>query len=223
MHEHESNVSPDAPAPTELDILIGRIIDGEAGAADRARFEELAGADPALWRQLAARQQDMLALTAALDDHLEPLNAIELPDQDGGALGGPRDRGRAARLWAVTGWAAVIALAATLAMTILESEQANLQREMAAQPASRSAADRLRPEDHLKAYLRADYVLGELPPTLLEVQELPDGRQAALFLRRIHEVAFLDPKAEIPVDDEGNLTQKPEALRESTQDAATPN
>ena len=50
------------PAPddaVEADVLIGRIIDLEATAEDQQRFEQLAIADPSLWRALATRQQDM--------------------------------------------------------------------------------------------------------------------------------------------------------------------
>jgi len=53
----------------------------------------------------------------------------------------------------------------------------------------------------------------EMPPTMLEVQVLSDGRKAVRYIRRIDEVVFLPPDEDVPVDDTGNLTKPPSELR----------
>ena len=64
-------------------------------------------------------------------------------------------------------------------------------------------ASTVSPEEHYQSYLSAPYVLGDMNPEVLEVQEMSDGRVAVHFVRRIEEVAFLDPQGELPVDDSG--------------------
>ncbi len=71
------------------------------------------------------------------------------------------------------------------------------------------------PEEHYRHYMSAPYVLGDMQPQVLEVEELSDGRVAVHFVRRIEEVAFLDPNRELPVDDSGELTSDPTRLRDS--------
>ena len=61
----------------------------------------------------------------------------------------------------------------------------------------------------------APYVLGEWQPSVLEVESLSDGRVVVRFLRRIEEVAFLDPSRALPVDANGELTADLGLLRSS--------
>ncbi|MCH8315374.1 MAG: hypothetical protein IIA64_05325, partial [Planctomycetes bacterium] len=70
------------PSPddaVEADVLIGRIIDLEATAEDQQRFEQLATADPSLWRALATRQQDMAVLAERVTEETSSANGVELP------------------------------------------------------------------------------------------------------------------------------------------------
>ena len=60
-------------------------------------------------------------------------------------------------------------------------------------------------QDHFDGYLGADFVFGEMPPVVLDVETLSDGRLAVRFIRRIEEFGFLDPNAELPVDENGEL------------------
>ena len=72
----------------------------------------------------------------------------------------------------------------------------------------------LTPEQHYERYREAPYVLGEWQPLVLEVEPLSDGRVAVYFIRRIEEVALLDPK-DLPLDENGQLTRDIEKLREA--------
>ena len=55
---------------TDADILIGRVVDGEADEQDLADFERLAADDPRLWRAVALRQQDMASLSDVVDHEI---------------------------------------------------------------------------------------------------------------------------------------------------------
>src|SRR5688572_21853643 len=123
--ENPAGNGPTAGPPTELDVLIGRIVDGEASPAQRQHFESLASVDSALWRRLALRQQDMAMLAVHVEPALNAAEKIELPVAAAGGVAGPAadastDPAAAPLLlsaakgpwWmAVSGWAALIALA----------------------------------------------------------------------------------------------------------------
>ena len=183
----------------EADVLIGRLIDGEASTTDRLRFDDLAAGRPSLWRRLALRQEESVILTAAVAEATHAAARRELP-----------------RRWlvpngvswtlALSGWAAVIIVAVSWGVVALSNGDVN--------PTVIEARD-ISPEEHYRHYMSAPYVLGDMQPQVLEVEELSDGRVAVHFVRRIEEVAFLDPNRELPVDDSGELTSDPTRLRDS--------
>lgn len=211
-----------AGPPTELDVLIGRIVDGEASPAQRQHFEALAIDEPGLWRRLALRQQDMAMLAVHVEPTLNAAEKIELPVGGAdGAVAPAAQRGgeiAAAPLllsaakgpwWmAVSGWAAVVALATAWGAGLLP---AGPRSPSGPGPAGIRLAN-LPPEEHLSEYMQAPYVMGEMPPTLLQVDEISDGRLAVSYLRRIVEVAYYNSAEEIPIDSNG-LTSSPRELR----------
>jgi hypothetical protein len=180
---------------------------------------------------------------AMLAAHLEPrLNAaekIELPDaqadvsadliESAGTAGsaGPAwaaDDGRRGGGWRVpwwvslSGWAAVIALAVAWGLT---GERAGPINDAAGGFAAQPAAA-LSPEEHLRQYMQAPYVLNEMPPVLLNTEDLTDGRIAVSFLRRIIEVRYVDAPEDIPVGENGELTEVPTRLSKEPPPALTP-
>jgi hypothetical protein len=52
-----------------------------------------------------------------------------------------------------------------------------------------------------------------MEPEIVEVEPLSDDRVAIRFIRRIEEVAFLDPTRPLPVEPDGTLTRDPKRLR----------
>lgn len=224
----ESN--PNDPT-LELDVLIGRIVDGEASEDARRRFETLAASDAFLWRRLALRQQDMAMLAVHVEPTLNGAEAVELPVTDGEhAITSPIMNGHAGQFtqaarwpwWmAATGWAAVLALAAVWGSSIW-SGHARMQD---AGPGGMQTDARLvnaTPEEHLQKYMQAPYVMGDMPPTLLQVDQLPDGRYAVSYLRRIVEVKYYDAADQIPLDGDGNLTDSPRQVRKPGPVAPAP-
>jgi len=198
----------------EIEILIGRLVDNQANDEDRRAFESLAESDPQLWRRLALRQQDMAALSMHVEPHLRSADRIDLP-----ADAAPPVSRMTIRIssWAlaISGWAAMVALAVIWSMTPGRSAPLN-QDTNTAVPIAATPTD-LSPDDYLHLYLAkgkdVGYVLDEMPPTMLEVQVLPDGRKAVRYIRRIEEVLFLPPDQDVPVDDDGILTKPPSELR----------
>jgi len=215
MNHAPSTPPPDSPqheGDCELDILIGRMIDGEVSEEDRSRFDFLAASEPDLWRRLALRQQDMRLLAGQVDRTIAGAVHTELPRRWllPGRLSWPI---------ALAGWAAVVIIALSLALTALVERGMN-PPTMAQVPV---AHDRLTPEEHYARYLHAPYVLGDMQPVVLEVERLTDGRVAVHFVRRIEEVAFLDPDRQLPVDEDGQLTRDPALLRQSEPVVGLPN
>jgi len=217
---HDANASPNSPeyeglrnASMDTEVLIGRLVDGEAGPDDDRRFAALADADPLLWRRLALRQKEMAVLARRVDHELASADAIDLPRIKSLSFGQARwfSVGRNAPWFlGLSGWAAVVILGAVWSYSQLGVVERPKGTEV------RSASDasaQMSPDEHLREYLRAQYVMGELPPALLQTEQLSDGRVAVRFLRRIEEIAFLPPGAPVPVDDSGNLTKQPSQLR----------
>ncbi len=183
---------------SESEILIGRIVDGEASPQDHIDFEKQAQAEPSLWRQLALRQQEMAALSEQIERALSPAVATELPAVTVSSR---------TRSWVVAfaGWAAVIILlvAWSIQARWLEISSPPIKRAVQSISQDQSATRDPDYDSFLKRYLQAPYVLGELDPHILDVEELSDQRLAIRFLRRMEEVAFLQLDEKTPVDDQG--------------------
>ena len=194
----------------EIEILIGRLVDNQANDVDRREFESLAGSDPRLWRRLAMRQQDMATLSSQVEPHLRAADRIELPIESRAQVSKATIR-IASWALAASGWAAMVALAFVWASNTRHSLSPGQNPTNAISAAAKPAE--LSPDDHLRLYEQAGFVIGEMPPTMLEVQVLPDGRKAVRYIRRIEEVLFLPPDQDVPVDDSGNLTKPPSELR----------
>jgi hypothetical protein len=214
MNHSPFNSPPDeahSEKVSELDLLINRIIDDEAGEADRRRFDELARSDPDLWRRVALRQQDLMLLAEQVGEATASAAETDLPHR----WFLPR---RLSWPLALAGWAAVIIIALSWSLSAL------VDRELAARNAAPMPVQNapLTPEQHLQRYLEAPYVLADLQPEVLEVEQLSDGRVAVRFVRRIEEIAFLDPQLQLPVDEDGALTKDPVRLRESEPDVGLP-
>ena len=214
------NLRDDSAGPSEIDVLIGRIVDGEASTTQRQRFESLAAHDGSLWRRLALRHQDMAMLATHVEPTLNAAEKVELPLVIGDspviaslADGSAKANDRAWWWLTASGWAAMLAIATVWGSSLLIS-----QRQMNDGVNARSMDARAvnnTPEQHLEQYMHAPYVLGDMPPTLLQVEDLPDGRLAVSYLRRIVEVKYYDKAEDIPLDADGNLSSEPRELRRS--------
>ena len=186
----------------EHEVLIGRIVDDEASSSDRQRFEHLALSEPDLWRHLALRQQDMRALSAEVGRATAAARRVELPHDH-------HEEPRHTWAFALSGWAAMILVAVCWAI---------VGRGTPVGPApgpGNAVTTQASYEESLQSYATAPYVLGQWQPLLLDTTPLSENRVAVRFLRRFEEVVIIDPTTELPVDEAGELTTDPVALRRS--------
>jgi hypothetical protein len=191
----------------EADTLIGRIIDREATPRDCEEFERRASVDPILWRALALRHLDMAMLSDRVGEHTDAADRVEVR---------PRWQLRRAPNLLVTlsGWAAVVLVGLWWAIVVAgrgDADPAASQVRSIAEPPP--AVQDLTADEHYRMYLEADFVLGELDPTLLETEELPDGRYRLRFIRRIEEYAIIGAPPSEVTDDGGRLKVDPAELR----------
>ena len=191
-----------------LEVLMTRIVDGESDCDDPSGFGREAAEGPGLWQRLARRQDDQLRLIEQVDAAIESAAETELPD-----LVPAVRTARVAWTTALVGSAAMLLLAAAWVATSagLPAGGPEVREAVTPVPPPRLAAD-----DHFRQYLQAPNVLGEIEPVVLEVQEMSDGRVVVRYLRRVEEVAFIDPEQPVPVSEKGELTVSPSELRGGT-------
>lgn len=161
----------------DRDILISRVIDGEATPEDWTAFKALAAREPDIWRDLAETQQDHAELSAAVESAIAVADEIEAPievhfsDRLSEKL-------RLVGRWG--GWAAAAALVAIwasggLVFTPGSGQQAGLSGTFGATP-----------EQTLNQYLKQGYETGRVvAPTysrvINDVLLDPDGRGYIIF------------------------------------------
>ena len=216
MNEHADNLTP-----TTTEILLGRLVDGEASDADRAAFEEAAAQDPGLWRELARAHELAADLTAAVAAEVAAIGHIPLPVAERSPAteldpAAELERARAAtltnrsragddgvlrKLLLVGGW---LAAAAALAFALVTS----LPQLRGTGEARLTNVD---PDLLLDAYREAEWVEGELLPMIMGVEELPNGKLRIRYMRRIEETGVFDG-SEPPEDEAGQLTVDPATL-----------
>ncbi len=189
--------------PEESETLIGRIIDHEATADDRRRFEVLAGGDPDLWRRLALDQVDMGLLAGRVREATAPADRVDVT-----IAGGRRNLALV-----FSGWAAVLVLAAWWAFVAGMGDQT--QRQMTSRldtPAAGAPQQFLGPQDHLREYLASNFVIGELDEIVLETEPLENGRHRVWYIRRIEEFVDIDTPLNAVIEG-GKFKTSPEELR----------
>ncbi|MEO1130174.1 MAG: hypothetical protein AAFX05_10785 [Planctomycetota bacterium] len=95
--------------PTREDVVIGRIVDGEASPTDWRDLDALGESDPSVWRRLAEAQRVHARLEEAVEDSIAIAELIDLP-------AAPRRRNEViAVIGRLSGWA----VAAVLALSLL--------------------------------------------------------------------------------------------------------
>jgi hypothetical protein len=182
------NDTPDTELAADLkeEVLIGRLIDGEAKPADERQFEQLASASPTLWRTLAMRQRDMQLLGSQVDQEIRGADHVELH----GMSILPH---RLTWTLAMSGWAAMLVLALTWTAVVMygnyrdQSFDPVRDGEVDAIPPSKSLAD-LTPQELLELYkANADWSVLELQSELLMMNTLENGDLMIRSMRRFDE------------------------------------
>jgi hypothetical protein len=215
---------PDDTSPvSRRELLISRVIDAQAGAADYAELSEIARQDPTVWGELAEAQSIEARLRSAclgaLDRAMASHQVLGAKSEDVIANIGAGDsvRGAGGRTrWAGLGWgiAAVLALGVTAQMLGIRRGD-GLVGTAGLGP---TAATFTTPEAGLDAYLTlgkaSGKVVGEMPQKYViqsEPSQLPDGGIEVLYLRQFIERAVVKDTYRLGTDELGRTILVPTA------------
>ncbi len=200
-------MNADPRMPDQSEILISRLVDGEASTEEWREFESLAFADPSLWRTLAEtrRDKDLICAQfnelAAAADRVNPVPAAVRATHV-----------MAGRFRAWSGWtaAAVIALG-WAGLTNIRSNSAGgggQPQQAGLLPAS------FTPDEAREVYLtegrQQGLVVEELPKVLIDSRPIADSdRVEVIFLRQIVERQIVQNVYGFASDDTGVTTLVP--------------
>ncbi|KAA3604340.1 MAG: hypothetical protein DWQ01_22290 [Planctomycetota bacterium] len=202
------------------DLLLHRIAEGSASAAEWDEMELLASADPGLWLRLATTLRDQQALAVAAETAADIAERVDLPLPSGHAsppasevLQGPIGTLRAWSKSAWTGWvaAAVLALAWLGFGPFQTPVPTHGLPEIASSPAgfpwddgTWTAADLL--DQYRQAGMESGRLVAEWPPQVLSTRPVDNGNRAeVLYLRPFVERAVVDGAFSYNLDDTGRI------------------
>lgn len=193
------------PGVEREEILIGRVVDAEAGPEDWRELEAIGARDPFVWRRLADAQRDHDGLRAAFACAAAPtVEAVEAPAhvaQEAGAM--------MVRLRCWSGWGAAACLGA--ALLSVTGAVPGLSARHGGQVAGLSAP--LTMDEAMDSYLKAGEesgrVVTQLPKTVIECVESPAGGFEVVFVRQILERATVKSAVEIHWDETGSPVLRP--------------
>lgn len=220
-HDQDIGRDPIAPddldmVPDDLDLLITRLIDGDATDEDWNQFRARAAGDIEPWRRLAEDQQVCVALREGFEAVAARALAVELPGSAAGSAAAPHppvETGEMLRRatpapasisWGrYVGWAAAVLIGLSWAGTSWRngSGQTGPQAEGNSSDLIQSVAYDY--DQHYAAYLQAPYVVRELDPVLLSSRRTENGLEVT-FLRQIAERRYVKGFYEPAWDEQSN-------------------
>jgi hypothetical protein len=183
---------------TREQLLMSRIIGAEDNEQEWREWENLAGGDPKLWRELAEAQRDQIALIHAVGSAGTIADHFIFPatmHHGGGANDRARGRIRLRTWSAWSGWAvaALVAIVASIRLTQLTA----LPTPAQGVPAHAANLMPVSARDAFRAYLNKGMetgeVVGEVPAkVLLDSRPAPTGKgYEVLYLRQVMERAIV--------------------------------
>ncbi len=196
----------DAMGPGErIDLLISRVVDGEASGVEWEELSLAAGANPALWRRLAESQRDQTALRDGVNASIACALDVEAPVQRV-IVERMGQRARLVATWG--GWAAAAAIVLGIAVGPrfgLGNRSPQNAANLNPVPAPSFEND---PDAALAAYLKAGQakgtVMGEMPTrVLIDSRPAPEGGYDVVYLRQIVERAHVPKLYQTGSDDLG--------------------
>lgn len=214
----------DAPL-SRRDLLVSRVVDGEASDAEWAEFRAMAdtefpGADRCAWRDLAESQRTHAVLSAAFGPAVAAAEHVDLPPRSV-AMRVDRHGGTSPvvlRLGAYGGWLAAAAAVLAIWFNGRLPDLVRPQRPDAGQTGAPLAANLFHlnsPEDALEAYKtlggRDGTVLGEMPDrVMVQSSPLSQGQGfEVIYIRQIIERRRVPDLYRAAVDEGGNAVLMP--------------
>jgi hypothetical protein len=201
--------------PTREDVLIGRVVDGEASAADWAALESIAQSDAGVWERVGRAHRVHARLEREIEDAIAIAELIEAPSPK--VVAG---HAMTLRMRQYGGWAAAAAVA--LAWVAVRNpggvgpgaQVAGIGPVSAAPLSVEEAYDQ-----YINRGIAQNRVIGELQPVLVETRDLGEGNgREVIFMRQILE---RQPVTEVSVmsvqmDEHGTMRAVPVPVARST-------
>ncbi len=178
---------PHSDLPTREDVLIGRVVDGEATDTDWADLERVARADSDIWKRIAHAQRAHARLERAVEDAIAVAELVDLPTyQPARAFWGSM---RSSLGWAV---AAVLAIAFVGKFhQYMPGANPNGPPIITAGPSLSSATPDEAYDRYIRSGLADGRVVGEMEPVLIEARQVSNAAGAptheVIVMRRVVE------------------------------------
>ncbi len=198
------NTADDAGPDMDREILIGRVIDGEASPADWDALRAMADRDPTLWSDLRWTQKQHELLSSVVGERTRAADHAELDR----ALADPAPMVRRIEVAGrYGGWlaAACLVLLWSLGINPLATTGGDAGQAAGIMPTAAQQA----PDEALQGYLdagrRAGRVIDEVPErVVVEARPLEDGRRVeVLYIRQILEREIVDQVYSLTQDETG--------------------
>lgn len=204
----------------DRDLLMSRVIDGEATSADWRAFRELAQRDASVWGELGEMQAHDDALSQAVRTVTDAALDVELPTYvDDEPL---RSRFAVAGQWG--GWLAAACMALVVFTGVRPGSSA--PGVGGSQPQTAGVASslgellgKLSPDERFDAYVKAgkargDVVYAPSEPAVLETRPTGSGELEVIVVRQIVERRRVQDVYASSVDDAGRTVVLPARVRE---------
>jgi hypothetical protein len=214
-------------SPVDRDVLLARLVDGEARAADWDAFRTLAAREPAVWADLHELQAQHAALCGAVSLATRAAERIPLPIDRGALVDTRRFERRMDTFARWGGWAAAAAV-----LGVLITGQVRTGQHPPRQPGKTSVPSNqaslvpaaMTPDAALQNYIQRGgedgRVIAEMPDrVVLETRPLPDGRVEVLYLRQILERQLVDRVVREAADEIGRPVEVPVPVRPTPRGA----
>lgn len=167
--------------PTREDVLVGRVVDGEACASDWDALERIASTDPAVWERLGRAQRTHARLEREVEDAIAVAELIDVPSA--GVIAAHSFQSRV-RQWG--GWAAAAVLGiAWISVSGITGTRGPGQ-------IAGTSINTLTTDELLSQYMNRGQqdgrILGEMAPMLVDARDLGlnQGKEV-IFVRPIIE------------------------------------
>ncbi|MEN1706443.1 MAG: hypothetical protein AAGJ54_13145 [Planctomycetota bacterium] len=187
------------------DILVARVVDGEATSEDWRELRTIAASDQSIWAEIAEQQDLKRELDVAVEDAVSVAERVALPMHEHASVS-PNSRMKLALT--AGGWlaAACVGIAWIVGMTpqqtITPATNGVPQNIAMANPIT-SAGEAL--AQYLKLGRESGEVLGEMPSSVvIQRTPNPEGGYDVIYLRHIVEKTTVDGVYKPATDDTGN-------------------
>jgi hypothetical protein len=216
----------------QLDLLVSRIADGEAGEHDWSAFNQMAERSPEAWKILAQAQREHASMSLAVGIALHAADRVDLPTPHAAELftarrNAPTHIRTWSRLGSYSGWAAAAAvtLLAWNGAFNLGSRRSSLATNPGTSPVQGASVVPTNwtlntPDDAVQAYLdmgnKNGSVIGELPKRVVvntEPTVLASGQRGVkvIFIRQFVEQTVVTDLARMSTDETGRPIPIPAA------------